>query len=65
MTARAIQLRREGRDIVSLAVGEPDFPVFPHVEAAIVEALRKGCTKYTAPNGTAELKFDFNAADKC
>lgn len=56
MTARAIQLRREGRDIVSLSVGEPDFPVFPHVEQAMVEALRKGQTKYTAPNGTAELR---------
>jgi len=56
MTARAIQLRREGKDIISLSVGEPDFPVFPHVEAAIIEALRKGQTKYTAPNGTAELR---------
>src|SRR6266851_4232928 len=56
MTARAIQLRREGKDIISLSVGEPDFPVFPHVEAAIVEALRKGQTKYTAPNGTMELR---------
>ena len=56
MTARAIQLRREGRDIVSLSVGEPDFPVFPHVEQAIVDALRKGYTKYTSPQGTAELR---------
>jgi aspartate aminotransferase len=56
MAARAIQLRREGKDIISLSVGEPDFPVFPHVEAAIVEALRKGQTKYTAPNGTMELR---------
>ena len=56
MTARGIQLRREGRDIVSLSVGEPDFAVFPHVEQAIVDALRKGQTKYTAPNGTLELR---------
>jgi len=56
MTARAIQLRREGRDIISLAVGEPDFPVFPHVAEAISDALRKGYTKYTAPNGSAELR---------
>ena len=56
MTARAIQLRREGRDIVSLSVGEPDFPVFPHVAQAITDALAKGYTKYTAPNGTAELR---------
>lgn len=56
MTARAIQLRREGKDIVSLSVGEPDFPVFAHVEEAIVAALRKGQTKYTTPSGTAELR---------
>jgi aspartate aminotransferase len=56
MTARAIALRREGRDIISLSVGEPDFPVFPHVEAAIAEALKKGQTKYTSPQGTAELR---------
>ena len=56
MTARAIQLRREGRDIVSLSVGEPDFPVFPHVGEAITDALRKGYTKYTPSSGTAELR---------
>src|SRR5437660_795620 len=56
MTARAIQLKREGRDIVSLSVGEPDFPVFPHVEQAIVDALRKGYTKYTNAAGVAELR---------
>jgi len=56
MTARAIQLRREGRDIVSLSVGEPDFPIFPHVAQAVSDALAKGQTKYTAPNGIAELR---------
>lgn len=56
MTARATQLRREGRDIVSLSVGEPDFPIFPHVEQAVTDALRKGYTKYTAPNGLLELR---------
>ena len=56
MTARAIQLRREGRDIISLSVGEPDFPVFEHVERALIEALRKGQTKYTTSSGTAELR---------
>jgi aspartate aminotransferase len=56
MTARAIQLRREGHDIVSLSVGEPDFPVFPHVAEAVTDALRKGYTKYTPSNGIAELR---------
>jgi len=56
MTARAIQLRREGRDIVSLSVGEPDFPVFPHVAEAVADALKKGYTKYTPSNGIADLR---------
>jgi len=56
VTARAIQLKREGRDIVSLSVGEPDFPVFPHVAEAVEEALRKGHTKYTTSSGIAELR---------
>jgi aspartate aminotransferase len=56
VTARAIQLKREGRDIVSLSVGEPDFPVFPHVAQAIEDALRKGYTKYTTSSGIAELR---------
>jgi len=56
VTARAIQLKREGRDIVSLSVGEPDFPVFPHVAQAVEDALRKGYTKYTTSSGIAELR---------
>ena len=56
IAGRAGQLRREGKDIASLSVGEPDFPVFAHVEAAIVEALRRGATKYTASAGTPELR---------
>ena len=53
IAARAIALRREGRDVVSLSVGEPDFPIFPHVAEAIAEAIRKGHTKYTPSAGTA------------
>jgi aspartate aminotransferase len=56
VTARAIQLKREGREIVSLSVGEPDFPVFPHVAQAVEDALRKGYTKYTPSSGIAELR---------
>ena len=56
ISGRAAQLKREGRDIATLSVGEPDFPVFPHVEEAIREALRKGYTKYTPSNGLADLR---------
>ena len=40
MSARAGQLRREGRDIASLSVGEPDFPVPAHVADALIEAVK-------------------------
>jgi aspartate aminotransferase len=56
IAARAIELRRQGKDIASLSVGEPDFPVFAHVAAAIETALRKGATKYTSSAGLFELR---------
>jgi aspartate aminotransferase len=56
MAARASALRREGRDIASLSVGEPDFPVPAHVAEALHEAIKKGLTKYTASSGTVELR---------
>ena len=56
MTDRAIALRAEGRDIISLSVGEPDFATPPHVVAAAKAALDAGDTKYTAVGGTAALK---------
>jgi aspartate aminotransferase len=56
MTDRAMALRAEGRDIISLSVGEPDFATPPHVIAAAKAALDAGDTKYTAVGGTAALK---------
>ncbi len=56
MTDRATQLRAEGRDIISLSVGEPDFATPPHVVAAAKAALDAGDTKYTPVGGTARLK---------
>jgi aspartate aminotransferase len=56
MTDRATQLRAEGRDIISLSVGEPDFDTPPHVVAAAKAALDAGDTKYTPVGGTARLK---------
>lgn len=56
MTDRAMELRAQGRDIISLSVGEPDFATPPHVVAAAKAALDAGDTKYTAVGGTARLK---------
>lgn len=56
MTDRAIRLREAGVDVISLSVGEPDFPTPPHVVAAAKAALDAGDTRYTAVGGTARLK---------
>jgi len=56
MTDRAIELRAAGRDIISLSVGEPDFPTPPHVIAAAKAALDSGQTRYTAVPGTHALR---------
>jgi aspartate aminotransferase len=56
MTARAAKLKAEGKDIIGLAAGEPDFDTPTFIQDAGVEAIRKGVTRYTAVEGTAELK---------
>ncbi|USU10558.1 aspartate transaminase [Sphingomonadaceae bacterium OTU29MARTA1] len=53
---RAAQLRREGRSIVSLVVGEPDFDTPAHVRDAAAAAMNAGATRYTALPGTLELR---------
>jgi aspartate aminotransferase len=55
-TARAARLRAEGRDIISLTAGEPDFDTPAHIAAAGIEAIRSGFTRYTDVSGIAELK---------
>lgn len=56
ITARAAALRAEGKDIIGLGAGEPDFDTPDHIKNAAVEALNNGQTKYTAVDGTADLK---------
>jgi aspartate aminotransferase len=56
VTARALALKAEGKDIIGLGAGEPDFDTPSHIADAGVEAIRKGLTRYTAVDGTAELK---------
>ncbi|MFV2032175.1 MAG: pyridoxal phosphate-dependent aminotransferase [Gammaproteobacteria bacterium] len=52
----ASQLRAQGRDIIGLGTGEPDFDTPEHIKHAAIEAIRQGQTKYTAVDGTIELK---------
>jgi aspartate aminotransferase len=56
VTARAAKLKAEGQDIIGLGAGEPDFDTPVHIADAGVEAVRKGITRYTAVDGTTELK---------
>jgi aspartate aminotransferase len=56
VTAKAAELKRAGKDIVSLAAGEPDFDTPEHVKAAAIAAINDGFTKYTRVDGTPELK---------
>ncbi len=56
VTARAAKLKAEGKDIIGLGAGEPDFDTPMHIADAGVDAIRKGLTRYTAVDGTAELK---------
>lgn len=56
MTDRATQLRAEGRDIIALSVGEPDFATPAHVIEAAKAAMDAGQTKYTPVGGTSRLK---------
>ena len=56
VTARAAELRRQGKDIIGLGAGEPDFPTPAHVRMAAKEAIDAGMTRYTPVGGTPELK---------
>ena len=56
ITARAQRLREQGRDIIVLSVGEPDFPTPEHIKTAAVAALARNDTKYTPVDGSRLLK---------
>jgi len=56
VSARAAQLRAQGKDIISLSAGEPDFDTPEHIKNAAIEAINDGQTKYTAVDGTPKLK---------
>jgi len=54
--ATATRLRAEGRNIISLGAGEPDFDTPAHIREAAVNAINSGLTRYTPTDGAAELK---------
>ena len=56
VTDKARALRAEGRDIIGLGAGEPDFDTPENIKEAGMNAIRRGETKYTAVSGIDELK---------
>ncbi len=56
ITARAAALRAEGKDVIGLGAGEPDFDTPEHIKEAAIAAIRAGQTKYTPVDGTPSLK---------
>ncbi|HVY79897.1 MAG TPA: pyridoxal phosphate-dependent aminotransferase [Steroidobacteraceae bacterium] len=56
VTARAARLKAEGKDVIGLGAGEPDFDTPVHVAQAGIDAIKTGFTRYTNVEGVNELK---------
>jgi aspartate aminotransferase len=56
VTQKARELKSAGRDVIGLGAGEPDFDTPDNIKEAAIAAIRAGQTKYTAVDGTPELK---------
>lgn len=56
ITNKAKELKAAGKDIIGLGAGEPDFDTPDYIKQAAIEAINNGFTKYTAVDGTPELK---------
>ncbi len=56
ISTKAAELKAQGKDIISLGMGEPDFDTPNNIKEAAIKAIRDGDTKYTAVDGTNALK---------
>tara|TARA_B100001964_G_scaffold214740_1_gene252547 strand:+ start:569 stop:1762 length:1194 start_codon:yes stop_codon:yes gene_type:complete len=56
MTSKAAELKRAGKPVYNMSVGEPDFDTPQHIQEAGINAIKNGFTKYTPGSGTFELK---------
>jgi aspartate aminotransferase len=56
ITAQAAALKQQGRPVIILGTGEPDFDTPDHIKEAAARAMREGATKYTTLDGTAAMK---------
>jgi aspartate aminotransferase len=64
LAARAKELAAQGHNVISLTVGEPDWPTFDCASQAGIEAIQKNITKYTPAQGTVELRKTIAAKTK-
>jgi aspartate aminotransferase len=56
VTAKAARLKAEGKDVIGMGAGEPDFDTPQFIKDAAIAAINKGFTKYTAAGGMPSLK---------
>ncbi len=56
VATKAMMLKRQGRDVISLSAGEPDFDTPDFIKAAAIQAIQQGQTKYTPVEGTPQLR---------
>jgi len=56
ISAKARAMKAEGKDVIALSAGEPDFDTPDNIKEAAIRAIREGKTKYTDPDGMPELK---------
>jgi len=56
VTKLAAEMRAEGKNVIGLGAGEPDFDTPEHIKTAAIKAINNGQTKYTAVDGTPDLK---------
>jgi len=54
--AKAQALEKDGREIIHLEIGQPDFKTFPNISEAGIQAIRDGYTRYTPPIGMPALR---------
>lgn len=64
ITAKAAELKRQGKPIISLGAGEPDFDTPDHIKTVGIHAIENGQTRYTAVDGIPELKQAIQAKFK-
>ena len=64
INTKSQEMKAAGKDVIGLAVGEPDFDTPNHIQEAVIQAMREGKTRYAAPAGIPELREAISAKFK-